>query len=68
MKKLVICSLLIILCLTLAACNKSVEFSVNFVVDGEVYSTISTSGNEAISIPQNPEKDGYKFDWTCNSI
>ena len=62
MKKLVICSLLIILCLTLAACNKSVEFSVNFVVDGEVYSTISTSGNEAISIPQNPEKDGYKFD------
>ena len=49
MKKLVICSLLIILCLTLAACNKSVEFSVNFVVDGEV-KTIFLRGAFAVQL------------------
>ncbi len=66
MKKIVTLTLvgiMLILTLFLASCNDSkVEFKVNFVVDGEVYSTINTSGNEVISIPQNPTKDGYTFD------
>ena len=45
----------------LSACNK-VEFKVNFVVDGEVYSTINTNGEEVIKIPENPTKEGYIFD------
>ena len=45
----------------LTACNK-VEFKVNFVVDGEVYSTINTNGEEIIKIPENPIKEGYTFD------
>ena len=54
--------LTIILLLCFVACGSKAEFKVNFVVDGEIYSTINTSGNEVISIPQNPTKDGYTFD------
>ena len=52
----------------LASCGKDVEFNVNFVVDGEVYATVGTSGNETIRIPENPSKDGYIFDgWYWDS-
>lgn len=47
--------------LAFSACNK-VEFKVSFVVDGEVYHTIATSGDEIIKMPDNPTKDGYIFD------
>ena len=50
------------LMLGLASCGKAVEFNVNFVVDGEVYATVGTSGNESIKIPSNPAKDDYVFD------
>ena len=39
-----------------------VEFSVDFVVDGETYATVTTGGGEAISLPENPTKEGYDFD------
>ena len=42
-------------------CGK-VDFKLNFVVDGEVYATISTNGEESIKLPANPEKEGYIFD------
>ena len=45
----------------LVGCGK-VDFKLNFVVDGEVYDTISTNGKEAIKLPDNPKKDGYIFD------
>ena len=45
----------------LTACNK-VEFKVNFVVDGAVYSTINTNGQEIIRMPENPTKEGFTFD------
>ena len=45
----------------LVGCGK-VDFKLNFVVDGEVYDTISTNGEEAIKLPANPEKEGYVFD------
>ena len=45
----------------LTAC-KDVDFKVNFVVEGEVYATIKTSGNEVIKMPENPTKAGYNFD------
>ena len=62
MKRLLTIFVLVLMCVGLAACNKPVEFNVNFVVDGKIYQTIGTSGNEAISIPQNPTKDGYTFE------
>ena len=46
---------------TLNACG-GVEFKVNFVVDGAVYATIDTSGQEIIKMPENPTKEGYTFD------
>lgn len=45
----------------LSACDK-VEFKVNFVVDGAVYATLNTNGEEIIKMPENPTKDDYDFD------
>ena len=54
--------------LGLASCRKDVEFNVNFIVDGEVYATVGTNGEETIKIPENPTKDGYIFDgWYCDN-
>jgi len=50
-----------ILLLSLASCNK-VVFKINFVVDGEIYDSITTQANKTISMPQNPTKEEYIFD------
>ena len=46
----------------LSSCNKEVFFNVNFMVDDEVYNTVSTKGKEAITLPNNPVKEGYAFE------
>ena len=63
MKKvlLILLSLLMLVCV-FAGCGGTIEISVNFVVDGEVYDTITTTGNETIKMPENPTKTGYVFD------
>ncbi len=59
---LLIC-LVMLTCLTLlSACALSVSYKLYFRVDDEVYATISTTGDEVIKIPEDPEKEGYKFD------
>ncbi len=57
-----------ILCLLLLACSvfsfaacKEESFNISFKVNDEIYQTVTTNGEEAISIPQNPTKDGYNF-------
>ena len=66
MKKVIasifVCIMLVSAFLLVSCGNSKVEFKVNFIVDGETYSTINTNGNEVISIPQNPTKEGYTFD------
>ena len=59
----ILCCLLIMLSFifSLAAC-KNVEFKVNFVVDGAVYATVDTNGDEVIKMPKNPTKEDYTFD------
>ena len=47
--------------LIISACAK-VEFKLNFIVDGEVYATIETNGDEVISIPDDPVKEGAVFE------
>lgn len=59
--------LTLILCLTCAFCAVGfaacgMEFKINFVVDGEIYATVNTSGAETIKMPDNPTKDDYTFD------
>lgn len=54
-KKIIILLLSLILLpaiLLLSACNKSVEFKINFIVDNEIYDTISTTGNTTLTIFQ----------------
>ena len=55
---------LLALCLAglLASCMGAVAFHLNFVVDGEVYATVDTKGQEMIAIPENPIKEGTEFD------
>ncbi len=66
MKKTLATLLVVIISLAftvgLASCTGDVEFDVNFIVDGEVYDTVSTSGKTVIKIPDNPTKEGYTFD------
>ncbi|MBQ4585160.1 MAG: InlB B-repeat-containing protein [Clostridia bacterium] len=57
-----VCIMLVSAFLLVSCGDSKVEFKVNFIVDGETYSTINTNGNEVISIPQNPTKEGYTFD------
>ena len=61
--------LMFLLSMVLVACgeNSSQEtpneqkYAVTFVVDGEDYFTLETSGKSTITFPSNPTKDGYEF-------
>lgn len=60
--------LVIILSVGLASCMMFSEFNVNFVVDGEIYSTVRTRGKEIIQMPENPTKEGAVFEgWYWDS-
>ncbi len=56
--------MLIVSMLAFSACGggKVENFNLSFKVDGENHSTISTNGSEAVTIPENPTKEGYTFD------
>ena len=57
---LVLAVLLLISLLT--ACGSNVSFKIDFIVDGDVYHTVDSKGNEEIQLPADPEKEGYIFD------
>lgn len=68
-KKLLLCTVLgmvvSLVCAFVSACgfvNTSVKYTLYFRVDGEVYASISTTGNEVIELPDDPQKEGYTFD------
>ena len=54
--------LLLSLCVSVFFSCSTLKFKVEFIVDGEVYKTVSTKDKSEIKIPKNPEKEGYKFD------
>lgn len=66
MKKLksIICLAVIFICssVLLTACGNTVKFKVKFMVDNEEYAVVDTTGNETISMPENPAKENYIFD------
>ena len=37
------------------------EYTINFYVDDDIFSTLQTSGNELITLPQAPKKESYEF-------
>ena len=37
------------------------EFTILFFVDGDLYSSLLTAGNELLSLPEAPNKDNYEF-------
>ena len=62
MKKLVAILLVMLSIVGLSSCLGGVEFELNFVVDGEIYDTVTTNGKEIVKIPNNPAKEDYTFD------
>lgn len=65
-RSLLVILLVLILATTVVcgvACNKTVKnLNLSFIVDGEVYSVITTDGESIVAIPDNPKKEGYVFD------
>ncbi|MCR4661626.1 MAG: leucine-rich repeat protein [Clostridia bacterium] len=62
--KCLLASLLVVIsCFIFASCGEEeqVSYKIYFVVDGRTYATIDTNGNEVISMPDNPTKEGYTF-------
>ena len=59
---ILLASLVACIAVSLFGCGKTVEFKVDFMVDGSVYASVSTSGDEVIKMPNDPEKSGYVFD------
>ena len=37
------------------------EYTINFYVDDDIFSTLQTSGNELITLPDAPKKESYEF-------
>ena len=65
MRKILV-SLFTVLILTtsifaLASCQKT-ECKINFIIDGEVYASISTDRKKEFQTPNDPMKQGYTFD------
>ncbi len=68
---LIVTILVFLLSMVLVACGEKPsqdtpteqekKYTVTFVVDGEDYFTLETSGKSAIELPSNPTKDGYEF-------
>ena len=59
--KVALLLLLISISIIFVACDKDVEFTVNFEVDGEIYHEIDTKTKETITLPANPTRAGYNF-------
>lgn len=43
-------------------CCKETAFKLDFIVDGSTYASTTTNGNELITMPANPSKEGYSFE------
>ncbi len=63
MKKLLylILTLSLLLCLFLGCREDATAYKIEFMVEGEVYLSISTAGNERVSLPSDPTREGYTF-------
>ena len=59
MKRLFLLLLILLVPVLFASCGE--ETNVDFVVDGEVYVSIPTEGNESVNMPADPAKEGYVF-------
>ncbi len=66
MKKLFPLFSMLLLCVFLlfgmVGCGFVQNFNVSFMVNGEVYHTIQTTGSETIVIPEDPTQEGFVFD------
>ena len=66
-KNVLIVIFIFLILLSISSCKKTEDdtknkqYTISFYVDDKLYHTIKSSGNELITMPQNPNKDGYVF-------
>lgn len=53
---------IIVLLFSLASCTIVVDHTITFDNDGETYYVFTTKGEEEVSMPQDPVKEGFVFD------
>ncbi len=58
---LFVCIIAAFALLGLAACGDETSFSVNFIVDGEVYATFTPQSSGEVELPREPTKEGFTF-------
>jgi len=61
MKKKIFLAIPIVLSVLILFSCVNRNFTVTFVVDGEVYHTLRASCNQTIQMPDDPQKEGYTF-------
>ena len=61
MKKFLVLLAAIMTAALLAACHK-IDFRLNFVSDGAVYSVIDIENDKTIKLPEDPQKEDYEFE------
>lgn len=66
-KKIILSTVVFLLCLMLNACSKEV-YTINFMVEGELYHTVSLEEESKLTFPNNPTKEHYSFEgWVDES-
>ena len=56
MKRFIAILLVMLSIFGLSSCLGGMEFELNFIVDGETYNTVKTSGNDIIKVPASSIK------------
>lgn len=64
-KSCLVVLVLVVMLICAFACRDnpaSTDYEITFIVDGAEYAKITTAGNERLTIPVDPEKEGYIFE------
>lgn len=61
MKKSLALALVLLLIIPAVVACSNVRFTINFMVDGQQYSSITTDGSSVVEMPEDPTKAGYEF-------
>ena len=62
--KMFICGIILVLslCFFTSCANERKNYSINFIIDDSVYTSINTPGKELIIIPEPKQKENFEFD------
>lgn len=53
---------IVLTAIVLCACQGQNKYTVKFIIDGQVYHSVSVSRGGKVPVPEEPKKSGYRFD------